>query len=265
MRYAFWILLVLVCPACFAQHHTLTLLITDSLSNPVSNATVRINKKESLADSTGKITVRLIRGETELVVISVNYYPYRVSFDLTADSLLHVMLRSRESLLGNVIVTASRNVNRNQMSIHKIDVGQLQKLPVVLGEVDPLKSITLLPGIKNGGEASAGIYVRGGGPDQNLVLLDGIPVYNPNHLLGFFSIFNGEAIRDIEVLKGGIPAEYGGRLSSVIAVTTCDGNKDSLKGSGGIGIISSRLSLEGPLIKGNPLLSSAPAEPILTR
>lgn len=250
MRYAFWILLVLVCPACFAQHHTLTLLITDSLSNPVSNATVRINKKESLADSTGKITVRLIRGETELVVSSVNYYPYRVSFDLTADSLLHVMLRSRESLLGNVIVTASRNVNRNQMSIHKIDVGQLQKLPVVLGEVDPLKSITLLPGIKNGGEASAGIYVRGGGPDQNLVLLDGIPVYNPNHLLGFFSIFNGEAIRDIEVLKGGIPAEYGGRLSSVIAVTTRDGNKDSLKGSGGIGIISSRLSLEGPLIKG---------------
>ncbi len=92
-------------------------------------------------------------------------------------------------------------------------------MPVLLGEIDPIKTITLLPGIKSGGEASAGIYVRGGGPDQNLVLLDGIPVYNPNHLLGFFSVFNGEAIRNVEVIKGGMPAEYGGRLSSVIALT----------------------------------------------
>ena len=101
-----------------------------------------------------------------------------------------------------------------------------------------------------GEKQSAGIYVRGGGPDQNLVLMDGIPVYNPNHLLGFFSIFNGDAIRNVEVIKGGIPAEYGGRLSSVIAIDTRDGNKDSIKGSGGIGLISSRLSLEGPIVKG---------------
>jgi outer membrane cobalamin receptor len=112
----------------------------------------------------------------------------------------------------------------------------------------------LLPGIKSGGEASAGIYVRGGGPDQNLVLLDGIPVYNPNHLLGFFSIFNGEAIRSVEAIKGGMPAEYGGRLSSVISIDTRDGNKDSVKGSGGIGLISSRLSLETPVVKGRSSL-----------
>jgi outer membrane cobalamin receptor len=93
--------------------------------------------------------------------------------------------------------------------------------------MDPLKTITLLPGIKSGGEASAGIYVRGGGPDQNLVLLDGIQVYNPNHLFGFFSIFNGEAVKNVEVIKGGMPAEYGGRLSSVITIDTKDGNKDS--------------------------------------
>jgi outer membrane receptor for ferrienterochelin and colicin len=151
----------------------------------------------------------------------------------------------RQSLLGNVTVTTSRNVLRNQMGVQTISGSQLRKLPVVLGEVDPLKTITLLPGIKNGGEASAGIYVRGGGPDQNLVLLDGIPVYNPNHLLGFFSIFNGEAVKNVEVIKGGMPAEYGGRLSSVIAIDTREGSKDSIKGSGGIGAISSRVSVEG--------------------
>ncbi|MDQ3846355.1 MAG: Plug domain-containing protein, partial [Bacteroidota bacterium] len=159
-------------------------------------------------------------------------------------------MRVRESLLGNVIVTTSRNIYRNQMGTQTITGTQLRKIPVVLGEIDPLKTITLLPGVKSGGEASAGIYVRGGGPDQNLVMLDGIPVYNPNHLLGFFSIFNGEAVKNVEVIKGGIPAEYGGRLSSVIAIDTREGNKDSIKGSGGIGLISSRISLEGPLVKG---------------
>ncbi|MBD0352129.1 MAG: TonB-dependent receptor plug domain-containing protein, partial [Flavisolibacter sp.] len=158
-------------------------------------------------------------------------------------------MRVRESLLGNVIVTTSRNISRNQMGTQTITGTQLRKIPVVLGEIDPLKTITLLPGVKSGGEASAGIYVRGGGPDQNLVMLDGIPVYNPNHLLGFFSIFNGEAVKNLEVIKGGIPAEYGGRLSSVIAIDTREGNKDSIKGSGGIGLISSRISLEGPLVK----------------
>ncbi|HEX8462086.1 MAG TPA: TonB-dependent receptor, partial [Segetibacter sp.] len=161
-----------------------------------------------------------------------------------------IFMRTRQSLLGNVTVTTSRNVSRNQMGVQAITGAQLRRLPVILGEVDPLKTITLLPGIKNGGEASAGIYVRGGGPDQNLVLLDGIPVYNPNHLLGFFSIFNGEAIRNVEVIKGGIPAEYGGRLSSVIAIDTREGSKDSIKGSGGIGAISSRIAIEGPIIKG---------------
>lgn len=250
MRYALWLMLIVVCDACFAQHHTLTLIVSDSLQGPVSNATVRINKKENLVDSTGKFSIQLPPGNIDLSVSSVGHYPFRTNLKLFSDTAFYVFLNSRESLLGNVVVTASRNVYRNQMSIQTLNIGQMRKLPVILGEVDPLKSITLLPGIKSGGEASAGIYVRGGGPDQNLVLLDGIPVYNPNHLLGFFSVFNGEAVKDIEVIKGGMPAEYGGRLSSVIAVNTREGNKDSIKGSGGVGIISSRLSLEGPIIKG---------------
>jgi len=250
MRYALWLLLIVVCDACFAQHHTLTLIVSDSLQGPVSNATVKVNEQQNVVDSTGKFSIVLPHGKVALSISSVGYYPFRSGFNLRSDTTLLVFLDPRESLMGKVIVTASRNVNRNQMSVQSLDIGQLRKLPVILGEVDPLKSITLLPGIKSGGEASAGIYVRGGGPDQNLVLLDGIPVYNPNHLLGFFSVFNGEAVKDIEVIKGGIPAEYGGRLSSVISVNTREGNKDSIRGSGGIGIISSRVSLEGPIIKG---------------
>ena len=250
MRYALWLLLIGVSEACFAQHHTLTLIVSDSLQGPVSNATIKINKQENIVDSAGKFSITLPTGKIDLSVSSIGYYPFKTNFQLDSDTSLFILLNSRESLLGNVVVTASRNVYRNQMSTHSIGITQLRKLPVILGEVDPLKSITLLPGIKNGGEASAGIYVRGGGPDQNLVLLDGIPVYNPNHLLGFFSVFNGEAVKDIEVIKGGIPAEYGGRLSSVIAVNTREGNKDSIKGSGGVGIISSRISLEGPIVKG---------------
>jgi Outer membrane receptor proteins, mostly Fe transport len=235
---------------CYSQNRSLTLQVLDSSRAPVAHATIKTNQKESLVDSTGRITLSLPTGKYQVEVSAVGHSPASFNLQLTHDTTLHIVLRARESLLQNVLVTASRNVHRNQMSIQSIDIAQIQKLPVILGEIDPLKTITLLPGIKNGGEASAGLYVRGGGPDQNLFLLDGIPVYNPNHLLGFFSVFNGEAVKNVEVIKGGIPAEYGGRLSSVISVNTRDGNKDSLKASGGIGLISSRLSVEGPIVKG---------------
>jgi hypothetical protein len=247
-------LLVLVflsigCLPGYAQIHTLSIQVSDSNYLPVAGATIKINKKESLVDTGGYMTAQLPAGLHTLTVSAVGHYAYTFILTLESDTALQVLLRTRESLLRNVVVTASRNVQRNQMSIQSLSIAQIRKLPVILGETDPLKTITLLPGIKNGGEAGAGIYVRGGGPDQNLVLLDGIPVYNPNHLLGFFSVFNGDAIKGIEVIKGGMPAEYGGRLSSVIAVDSRDGNYDSLHASGGIGLISSRLSLEGPLIK----------------
>ena len=118
-----------------------------------------------------------------------------------------------------------------------------------MGEVDVLKTITLLPGIQNGGEGSSGLYVRGGGPDENLMILDEAPVYNASHLMGFFSVFNSDAIKDIEVYKGGIPSEYGGKASSVIDIRMKDGNVNEFHGQAGIGNISSRLTLEGPVIK----------------
>ncbi len=243
------VLIVIATRTIHAQDHKVTIKVLDSVQFPVGNATVRINQKEKLADSTGLFPTTLPNGRYRVTVSAVGHYAATRYITISQDTTIQVFLRSRESLLQNVVVTANRNVLRNQMSVHNLDMAQIRKLPVILGEVDPIKTITLLPGIKNGGEASAGIYVRGGGPDQNLVLLDGIPVYNPNHLLGFFSVFNGDAVKNIEVIKGGMPAEYGGRLSSVISVNTRDGNKDSIKFGGGIGLISSRLSLEGPLIK----------------
>ncbi|WP_052273198.1 TonB-dependent receptor [Flavihumibacter solisilvae] len=242
-------IVVLAVRTAYPQSHTLTFKVVDAEKIPIGNATVKINRLEQSADSSGAIIAILPSGRHHIAVSSVGYFPFSRSILLNNDTSLLVVLQPRESLLQNVTISASRNIMRNQMSTHILDMAQIQKLPVVLGEVDPLKIVTLLPGIKGSGESSAGMYVRGGGPDQNLVLLDGITVYNPNHLLGFFSVFNGDAVKNVEVIKGGMPAEYGGRLSSVISVTTREGNKDSLKVSGGIGLISSRLSLEGPIVK----------------
>jgi hypothetical protein len=242
--------LLSACWSAYSQEVRLSIKISNTFNAAVPDATISINQKRYKADSLGAAVISVPRGYNAVQVSSVNHYAYSFNVNTTTDTSIQIVMRLRESILGNVTVTTSRNVTRNQMGVQTITGDQLRKLPVILGEVDPLKTITLLPGIKSGGEASAGIYVRGGGPDQNLVLMDGIPVYNPNHLLGFFSIFNGEAVKNVEVIKGGIPAEYGGRLSSVIAVDTREGNKDSIKGSGGIGLISSRISLEGPIIKG---------------
>lgn len=248
-------ILFFVCTLCagqtlYGQEYWLTVRVTDTANIPQPNATLSINKKWIVVDSSSVFLSLLKKGKYKVTVSAVGYQSAELSVDLRGDSTLHVQLTSKERVLENVTIAARRNVHRNQMSTQVLGITQLKKLPVILGEIDPLKSITLLPGVKSGGDASAGIYVRGGGPDQNLVLLDGITVYNPNHLLGFFSVFNGEAIKNVEIIKGGIPAEYGGRLSSVIAINSREGNKDSTKASGGIGLLSSRISIEGPLTKG---------------
>src|SRR5687767_6940470 len=133
----------------------------------------------------------------------------------------------------------------------KIDmtVSRIKSVPVLLGEVDLLKTLQLMPGVRNAGEGNTGLYVRGGGPDQNLILLDDAVVYNTGHLFGFFSIFNSDAIKNTSLIKGGMPPQYGGRLSSVLDVVMKDGNTNEFQGEGGIGLIASRLSLQGPLKK----------------
>jgi outer membrane receptor for ferrienterochelin and colicin len=156
-------------------------------------------------------------------------------------------------LLAEVDVKASTTVEKvsenPQMSSIEVPVAQIKKIPTFLGEKDVLKVLQLMPGVQKGSEGQTGIYVRGGGPDQNLIILDDAIVYNASHLFGFFSVFNSDAIKSVELIKGGFPARYGGRLSSVIDLTMKDGNREKIHGEGGIGLIASRLTLEGPLSK----------------
>ena len=233
-----------------AQSFTVDLVLIDEANQPVRNANITAENKKLKADSLGYATIKVNKGKVLIQITSINHYPFSESFQVNSDTTILCSIQQRVSLLNAVTVRSSKNVTKNQMSTQVITIETLKRLPVLLGEIDPLKTITLLPGIKSGGEASAGIYVRGGGPDQNLILLDGVNIYNPNHLLGFFSVFNGDAIKSIEVLKGGFPAEYGGRLSSVININSRDGDLKSLKGSASIGLISSKLSIEAPIQKG---------------
>lgn len=173
--------------------------------------------------------------------------------NLQNDTTINVDMKSTNSNeLAGVVVTgerADKNVSSTQMGTIGLTTEKIKKLPVVFGESDVLKAIQLLPGVQSSGEGQAGFYVRGGGPDQNLVLLDEAVVYNTGHLFGFFSIFNSDAIKNVNLVKGGAPANYGGRLSSVLDVNMKDGNMKQFEGEGGIGLIASRLTLQGPIVK----------------
>ena len=191
---------------------------------------------------------------TDSIDISASYVGYEtfvVRLKPDHDTAINVMLEETQALKG-VTITANRDAvqYKTQMSAIDLPVSTIKSLPAFLGEPDILKAIQLLPGVQAGSEGSSGLYIRGGSPDQNLILLDGVPVYNASHLFGFFSVFNADAIRSVEVIKGGFPARYGGRLSSVIDINMKEGDQNKIHGEGGIGLIASRLTLEGPIKKG---------------
>lgn len=165
---------------------------------------------------------------------------------------LDIHLNSSAIETNEITISADRmdrNVKSTEMSRIEVSGEKIKQLPVILGEPDVLKAITLLPGIKSGGEGSTGFYVRGGGPDQNLILMDEAVVYNPSHLFGFMSVFNTDAIKNVEIIKGGMPANYGGRLSSILNISMKDGNSQKYNLSGGVGLLASRLLIEGPIVK----------------
>lgn len=200
----------------------------------------------------GYYSITVPTGKNKVVFSYVGYASQTLSLDLRSNQILDIALDDNSQLIDEVTVfgfAKDHHVNSTDMSVEKLPVALIKKLPSFMGEVDILKTITLLPGIQSGGEGSSGLYVRGGGPDENLMLLDEAPVYNASHLLGFFSVFNSDAIKDIQVYKGGIPAEYGGKASSVIDIRMKEGNSQRFSGHAGIGNISSRLTLEAPIIK----------------
>lgn len=202
----------------------------------------------------GFYSLQIPKGQKVTVRYSfVGFRTVEKSLTLSKDTAMDIALELSNNL-DEVEVSAQRLNERisdtEQMSQISVPIQQVKKIPALLGEKDVLKVLQLMPGVQKGSEGQSGIYVRGGGPDQNLLILDEAPVYNANHLFGFFSVFNGDAIKSVELTKGGFPARYGGRLSSVIELQMKDGNKEEFHGEGGIGIISSRLTLEGPIQKG---------------
>ncbi|MBD0255508.1 MAG: TonB-dependent receptor, partial [Cytophagales bacterium] len=192
--------------------------------------------------------------EADSLTLTFSFVGYRAetrTLALRQDRELNVELRAG-TVLEAVEVRGSQpdRVSQSvQMSHIELPVAQLKKVPALLGEKDVLKVLQLMPGVQKGSEGNSGLYVRGGGPDQNLIILDDAVVYNATHLFGFFSLFNGDALKSVELTKGGFPARYGGRLSSVLEMTMKEGSKEKLHGEGGIGLIASRLTLEGPLQK----------------
>ena len=186
-----------------------------------------------------------------LVVSHVGYLPLTLNQTLTEDLQLNIELNSEATRLDEVEVIAGgeSSVEAVQMSQIKLPIGTIRTLPVLAGETDVFKTLQLLPGVQSGREGTAGLYVRGGTPGQNLILLDGVTVYNPNHLYGFLSVFNSDAIKDVTLIKGGIPARYGGRLSSVIDLTMEEGNMKEFEGTATVGILASSFTFQGPVKK----------------
>ena len=204
------------------------------------------------SDNNGDYTIILTPGSYSLKINVLGFEERMITININKNQSKTIFLTPAIYTVQEVTVGGlhtDKNVQQSRMSIVKLSPKSLKSMPAFMGEVDILKTIQLLPGVQSGGEGSTGFYVRGGGPDQNLILLDGATIYNASHLFGFFSVFNADAIDNVELYKGGMPAEYGGRISSILDIEMQDGDMQEFKGSGGIGSISTRLSLQGPIKK----------------
>ncbi|OFY18606.1 MAG: collagen-binding protein [Bacteroidetes bacterium GWF2_29_10] len=200
----------------------------------------------------GFYSITIPEGKYNVVYSYIGYEPIEKSINLTSNMKIDLEMSTKQQNISEVIVTGERkndNVEKAEMSLVKMKMSEIKKIPALMGEVDIVKAIQMLPGVQSAGEGSSGFSVRGGATDHNLILLDEATVYNASHLMGFFSVFNNDAIKDVTLYKGDIPAAYGGRLASLLDVRQKDGNLKTISGTGGIGTISSRLTIEGPIIK----------------
>jgi hypothetical protein len=249
--------LILIFQQNYAQQKfTISGFVKDSISGEdLIGATLAIKElpdKGAVTNTYGFYSITLPAGTYTLTLRYIGYEYQIIQIELSHSIKQNFTLKEAVKELKEVTVADKRsneNVTNIQTGLQKLDTKEIRNIPVIMGEKDVLKTIQLLPGIKSSGEGGSGFNVRGGASDQNLILLDEATVYNASHLMGFFSVFNSDAIKDISVFKGNEPAEYGGRLSSVLDVKMNDGSDKKYGVSGGIGLIASRLNVEGPIIK----------------
>ncbi len=255
--FRFFVCVIFIIPlSSLAQkQYTISGIIKDaSTGENIIGATVYLPqlKKGTVSNTYGFYSITIDEGEFEINCAFLGFKNFKKTLDLKANTQLNIELYSNTRRLETVEISdkgPQENINNSRMSTTNLSMEEIKRLPAFLGEVDILKSLQLLPGVKSGGDGNAGFYVRGGGPDQNLILLDEATIYNASHLFGFFSVFNGDAIKNVELTKGGMPAQYGQRISSVIDISMRDGNNQNFKVQGGVSPIASRLTIEGPIIK----------------
>lgn len=219
---------------------------------PLAAATIAdlLQNTGTLSRNDGSFQLSSPTGVFQLAIQLSGYDADTLSLQIQADSSVRIFLHPNSVKVAGLTISDLRNsLEDNQMSFTSLSIERIKNLPVFMGEVDVLKTLQLLPGIQSGSEASSGLYVRGGGPDQNLMLLDDVPLYNVSHLFGFFSIFNGDVVEGVDLYKGAFPARYGGRLSSVVDVRPRKGDFTRWHATGGLGLIASRLTVEGPIVK----------------
>jgi hypothetical protein len=228
-------------------------ILDNNTGEPVIGASVHVEKTEiaAVSDQYGYYTISLPKGRHTLSIQSIGMKDTKREVMVNGDGKFNIEMQTQVIALKKVVVSAekARNIRSLQMGVQKIDIKTVKQVPVVFGEADILRVVLTLPGVKSVGEASTGLNVRGGSTDQNLILFNDATIYNPSHFFGLFSAFNPEVVKDVELYKGSIPAKYGGRLSSVLEINSREGNKKNIKGSAGVGLLTSRLTLEGPLIK----------------
>jgi hypothetical protein len=237
------------------EKFTLSGTINDSESNETLigvNIIIPEIQSGTVTNEYGFYSITLPSGVYKIQISYLGFTTLTESIELNSDKTMNFKLVEATESLDEVVITEDierLNIKKPQMSVNSLSIKTIKNMPVVLGEVDVIKSITLLPGVTNAGEGSSGFNVRGGAADQNLILLDEATIFNSSHLFGFFSVFNPDAIKDIKLYKGGIPAKYGGRVSSVLDIYQKEGNSSGFHINGGVGLVSSRLLVEGPIKK----------------
>lgn len=252
----FGLLLVLLSGSVSAQQkYTISGIIADGANGETmigANVFLEPIMKGTTANQYGFYSITVPEGDYTLKVSFLGYRTFSKDISLNSNLKLNVDLEESSYTKDEVVVTgkkADQNTKSTKMSAVEISIQQVKELPALFGEVDILKTIQLLPGVQSASEGNTGLYVRGGGPDQNLILLDEAVIYNAAHLFGFMSVFNSDAIKGMELIKGGMPARYGGRLASVLDISMKDGNNKKYEIEGGIGVINSRLTVQGPIVK----------------